>query len=310
MSTPSNPTITTDAPAEAQPRRRVVTNIRDAAAATGVPFEYLLAQANQESRLDPDAHNRRSSAAGLFQFTATTWLDMIKKHGAEHGLAAEADAIVTDHAGRPSVPDKAMRKAILDLRRDPKLSSLMAAELAKENAGVLQDRLGRPASASDLYLAHFLGASGAARVIESIEDDPRHAASRLLPEAARANPEVFHEPGSHRPRSVAALYKAVQSRLGAAAAGQPAPLPSALARLHPLARPQPEPAAVQVASAAEALAASPEVPAAAVTVQARPPVRGADAFTKAVQPASPFFPVALPPTNAAQTRPARDDGQA
>ncbi|MGE5505363.1 MAG: transglycosylase SLT domain-containing protein [Actinomycetota bacterium] len=305
MTTSSNPIVTSEAASEAQPRRRVVTNIRDAAESTGVPFEFLLAQATQESRLNPEARNHRSTAAGLFQFTAPTWLDMIKKHGAEHGLAAEADAIVRDRSGRLSVPDKAMRKAILDLRRDPKLSSLMAGELAKENAKVLEDRLGRPASAPDLYLAHFLGASGAARVIERMEDDPRHAASGLLPEAARANPEVFHEPGSHRPRSVAALYKAVQNRIGAAAgAGHPAPYQSALARLHPTARPEAEAPLVQVASAPPP---APPVPP-PVPSEAKP-AAPAGSFATAVQPASPFFPIPLPPA-ADQSVASRTDDRA
>ncbi|MBX9635832.1 MAG: transglycosylase SLT domain-containing protein, partial [Magnetospirillum sp.] len=108
-----------------RPEHKVAAHIRDAAEATGVPFEFLLAQANQESRLDPDAKSRRSSAMGLFQFTAGTWLEMVKNHGGDHGLDKYADAITRGSDGRLTVKNKDLKKEILDLRRDPKLSALM-----------------------------------------------------------------------------------------------------------------------------------------------------------------------------------------
>ena len=60
--------------------------IARAARATGVDFGYLLAQARLESRLDPGARAGTSSAAGLYQFTAGTWLQTLGRHGDEHGL--------------------------------------------------------------------------------------------------------------------------------------------------------------------------------------------------------------------------------
>lgn len=249
--------------------------LRAAAAATGIPFDFLLAQARRESGLDPAARNQRSSAAGLFQFTASTWLETVKKHGAKHGLAEQAAAIGRSPDGRLEVKDKAALKAILDLRRDPGVSALMAAEYARGNARVLESRLGRAATASDLHLAHFLGAGGAMRVIQSMQDDPRRSAKAVLPEAARANPEVFHEPGGNRPRTVAGLYKAVQSRMGSApipAATPPADGRCDLAGVTPLPRP---------AQAAETAVAAAPAPA--------PPVAGP------VQAAQ-TFPVALPPS--------------
>ena len=185
---------------------RVVRGIRAAAETTGVAFEFLLAQATHESGLDPEARSRRSSAAGLFQFTASTWLEMVRLHGADHGLGDLATRITKAPDGRVDVADKALRRQILDLRKDPALSAAMAGEYARDNARLLERRLGRPASTSDLYLAHFLGASGAARVIETMEESPRSSARALLPDAARANPEMF------RARTVAGLYGTVQSR--------------------------------------------------------------------------------------------------
>jgi hypothetical protein len=191
---------------------RMAGHIREASDVTGVPFEYLLAQANQESRLNPDARSARSSAMGLYQFTAGTWLDMIKKNGAEHGLAKYADAITRGADGRWTIADKAMKKEILDLRRDPKVSALMAGEYAKENEAFLERKLGREVSAQDLYLAHFLGAGGALRVLKGMQETPKAEAAEHLPEAAGANPEMFTHADSGQSKSLAQLYKTVLSR--------------------------------------------------------------------------------------------------
>jgi len=279
---------------------RVMSGIREAADSTGVSFGYLLAQATQESGLDPHASNSKSSASGLFQFTAGTWLDMVKRHGAEHGLGDAADAIVKGADGRLDVKDRAMKKAILDLRKDPKLSSMMAAEFAKDNAKTLEKRLGREATASDLYLAHFLGAAGAARVIEGMEDNPKHSARHLLPDAARANPEVFR-----KAHTVAGLYKSVQARfktaLGddAAAAHEPAVDTGnpQLAALRPVARPEAPPPSTPTEAALTQV-----VQAVAPVTQAAVRSVSSSEFAQALQPESPFFPAAIP-TAPTGTRP-------
>ena len=67
--------------------------VRDAAARTGVDFNFLLAQAKAESGLDPTARARTSSARGLYQFTSGTWLEMVRRHGNEHGLGWAAEMI-------------------------------------------------------------------------------------------------------------------------------------------------------------------------------------------------------------------------
>ena len=55
--------------------------IQQASAATGVSFNYLVSQAEQESGFKADARAATSSAAGLYQFTERTWLRMIRDHG-------------------------------------------------------------------------------------------------------------------------------------------------------------------------------------------------------------------------------------
>jgi hypothetical protein len=186
------PTTTTSNVNGGSGRDRVTAAIQLASARTGVRFDYLLNQARVESSLNPDAHARTSSATGLFQFIEQTWLGMVKQHGAEHGLGAEASAIQRGRNGHYYVADPATRRQILDLRRQPEAASAMAAEFASDNGRYLQNRLGRPAEPVDLYLAHFLGAGGAARFLRAHDANPGAAAAAMLPAAARSNRAVFY----------------------------------------------------------------------------------------------------------------------
>ena len=140
--------------------------IRQGAERTGTGFDYLLATAQRESALDPSARARSSSASGLFQFIEQTWLGLIKSDGPRLGLAQQASAIQTRSDGTHVVSDPATRQAILNLREDPKVASVMAGTLTQRNRETLAQGLGREPSAGDLYAAHFLGARGAAQLIE------------------------------------------------------------------------------------------------------------------------------------------------
>ena len=70
--------------------------IRQASQATGTSFNYLLATAQVESGLNPQAGASTSSARGLFQFIETTWLATMKQAGPALGYGRYADAITTD----------------------------------------------------------------------------------------------------------------------------------------------------------------------------------------------------------------------
>src|SRR5690606_24782146 len=80
-------------PAGPQAASAVERALRSAASATGAPFAYLLETARRESAFDPEAQARTSSATGLFQFIESTWLAVVKEHGAAHGLATAAASI-------------------------------------------------------------------------------------------------------------------------------------------------------------------------------------------------------------------------
>lgn len=186
--------------------QNVASAIKAAAAKTGVDFSYLLGKAAQESGFDATAKAATSSATGLYQFTNQTWLRMIKSCGAKHGLGIYADRITQGSDGGMKVENPAIRQAILDLRNDPKVSALMAAELDKENLGILQSNYGGKIGATELYLAHFLGANGATAFLNQMKSAPDSSAANALGEAAKANSSVFYD-GNGRAKSFAEIYK-------------------------------------------------------------------------------------------------------
>lgn len=192
---------------------RIQQAIAYAANATGIDFDYLLGQAKVESGLNASARAGSSSASGLYQFIESSWLAVVKKHGAEHGLGWAADAIGTS-GGRYSVADGATRQAILALRNDPAAASLMAAEHASDNKAALEGNLGRAANGTDLYMAHFLGLGGANKFLSAMQADPQASGASLFPGAARTNRSVFYDDGG-RPRSLSAIYQRFADKLGA-----------------------------------------------------------------------------------------------
>ena len=104
--------------------------INAAAERRGVNPATMRRIAEIESNMNPRAKNPRSTASGLFQFTRGTAQD--------YGL------------NNPF---------------DPVASSDAAARLAANNSQFLENRLGRPPSPGEVYLAHQQGAGGAANLL-------------------------------------------------------------------------------------------------------------------------------------------------
>lgn len=175
--------------------RSVVRYIRDASEISGVSFEYMIAKAGHESRFISDASAERSSAEGLYQFTAETWLQQMKQHGAKYGYANLAGKIYRDSRGRYRVTDAKTKETILALRRSPRISAFLAAEYAKSNKKILQDQVRGEISSADLYIAHFMGPSGAVLLLRADKFTPNKLAADLFPDAAEANPPIFFKKG-------------------------------------------------------------------------------------------------------------------
>lgn len=201
-------------------RAKVAGSIRKAASTTGASFEYLLATAKMESNFNPKAAATTSSARGLFQFIDQTWLGTVKEAGAHLGYGQYADAITKSPSGSYSVSDPNARAAIMRLRDDPDASSAMAAVLTKSNGIKLTGAIGRRPTDAELYMAHFMGAGGATRMIQGAEQTPNASAAQMFPNGAAANQSIFYD-RSGRERSVAEVYSVLTARY-ASAAGSPA----------------------------------------------------------------------------------------
>jgi hypothetical protein len=249
-------------------RAAVTGAIRNAAGATGTSFSYLLATAKIESDLDPSLTMKSSSAAGLFQFIDQTWLGTLKQAGPAFGYGDYANAITRTTSGRYVVEDPQMRKAIAQLKSDPTANAVMAGVLTQQNAAALARRIGRAPSDSELYVAHFLGAGGAGKLLELNATDPQTSAAAAFPAAAQANRSIFYD-RSGTARSIEGVYGEISRRFKAAgdAVGVPA----------------------------VGLASSPLVPTAAKTARAAAPVPDVAGTARVFAAASPAAPSSTAP---------------
>ena len=196
---------------------RVTGAIRDAARSTGASFEYLLATAHIESNLNPAAQASSSSAKGLYQFVDQTWLATLKQAGPALGYGQYADAISQTADGRFEVADPVQRAAIMRLRSDPSASATMAGAFAQTNASQLATAIGRQPTEGELYIAHFLGSDGAAKLIRAAATQPRANAAAMFPQAAAANPSIFLNRFG-LPRSAGDVYSTLVGRFAGARA--------------------------------------------------------------------------------------------
>jgi hypothetical protein len=176
-----------------------------------------LATAQVESGLDPRAGASTSSARGLFQFIEQTWLATMKQAGPALGYGDYAAAITKSAAGDYEVKDPALRSQILKLRNDPTANAVMAGAFTRANGAVLTQRLGREPSEGELYIAHFLGAGGAARLINLAASDPSAKAAHFFAGAAHANSSIFYDRSTGAARSAAQVRDILTARYEVAA---------------------------------------------------------------------------------------------
>lgn len=151
---------------------------------TGVDPSLLMMMCAVESDFKITATPGTSNAAGLFQFVPKTWRAMLKTYGGKYGIGPETSPM------------------------DPRANALMGAEYVKENYQQLARKLGRTPTENDIYLAHFLGASGSTQVLKG---NPNDIAARLNPSAAQSNPTIFYDNG--RPRTVRELIAKVNDNI-------------------------------------------------------------------------------------------------
>ncbi len=188
----------------------IVAAIRLSSVRTAVDFSYLMKLAATESNFKPKSEAATSSATGLYQFTHNTWLNTLKKHGEKYGIVADYAANIEYYETlygyqRPIVRDKSMYQHLLALRKNPRISAMMAAETVRDNQQKLAHLFDRVPTETDLYLTHFLGADDAITFLRSMEQSPGAYADELFPDAARSNRDIFH-PKACNPRTLNEVY--------------------------------------------------------------------------------------------------------
>lgn len=217
---------------------RVINAVETASEKTGVDFKFLMEKASTESSFDPSAKSRSSSATGLYQFIDDTWLHMVKEHGEKYGLGDMADKIEIKN-GKACVDDGSLKKEILALRKNPEISACMAGEFSADNAQYLEQHTDSNVGSTELYLAHFMGAGGAAKFLNARAQHGSASAAALFPAAAKANKNIFYDK-SGKARSLDAVYNlfskkftggqaASSSTVSASTASQPTQAPAATA---------------------------------------------------------------------------------
>ena len=185
--------------------------IARAAQASGVDFNYLLAQARLESSLNPSAHASTSSAAGLYQFTNATWASTLQRHPDALGQAGGQGTGLPGGMAA-ALADPAARARLMAMRYDPGASAMMAAQLTGDNQAAMTTALGHAPDPAELYMAHFLGVDGATKLLTA---DPSASAAALLPKAAAANRSVFFDSAGN-PKSVGAVTDMLRAKVQAA----------------------------------------------------------------------------------------------
>ncbi len=188
-------------------RQDLVATILRAAKETGADPVLLMAIADKESSFVPGINASTSSAVGLFQFVEGTWFKVVRDFGSSHGLVREASLL----QGNDELSARE-RLRILDMRKNPYLAALMAAEMLKHDAADIGGKLGRDLSNEEIYLAHFLGPGDAFKFLAKVDSQPKAVAAKLLPKPARANKPIFY--ARSKSLSVAEVHRKIEQAMG------------------------------------------------------------------------------------------------
>jgi hypothetical protein len=165
----------------------------------------------------------------------------------------------------------------------------MAGVLTQQNSAALSRRIGRPPSEGELYIAHFLGAGGAGKLIQLAGSSPQANAADAFPSAAQANRPIFYDRQGNA-RSVSGVYSEIVRRFKVASDGPAATL--AGATVHPLQQAAALPAArsvTDVAGVTKVFAVAAARSVATTPVASAPAAAPAVGAPMASAPAAPSF---------------------
>ena len=131
-----------------------------------------------------------SSAYGPFQFIESTWNVYTKKLGKDYSLEDRSDYAKS-----------------LEIMR----------AFTEDNRAKMVKGLKRPVSDVELYMGHFLGPSGAIKLLNANDNVD---ASKLLVRAANSNKSLFFKRGSNKARTVGELKEEITRKYMRAANGE------------------------------------------------------------------------------------------
>ena len=154
----------------------------------GVDNGVLMNTIAVESDFNPAAKASVGTASGLAQFTNETWKDTINKYGAKYGYTLANTSVF-----------------------DPKANAIMAAHYLKDNIKGLPSVNGRSSGATEAYLSHFLGPTGAKTFIEALNSNPNAVAADVMQKAASANPDIFYS--NNKPRTISEVYSFIDKKV-------------------------------------------------------------------------------------------------
>lgn len=158
--------------------------LSEASSKTGVPLDYLIPVAKQESDFNPNLVEKGTTATGLFQFPAKSWEYLRGKYHKELGISPDAPAT------------------------DPRANTLIAARYTKDIRKAMETAAGREIGWDEVYVGHFMGPTGGARLLKAAENLPDAPAADLFPDAARYNPAIFYKDQrtKRNPRTTSEVY--------------------------------------------------------------------------------------------------------
>lgn len=151
------------------PKRETPKPVEKPKRTSGLSENFMDKLIFKESSGNPNAKAKTSSAVGLTQMTEGTWMALMKKH-------------------HPDMVKGKTTKQVLAMRTNAKLSVEMAHKLAEENVAALK-KAGLPVTDTTAYLAHFLGPTGAKKILTARVGTP--VSQVLTPDQIKRNRSVL-----------------------------------------------------------------------------------------------------------------------
>ncbi|MBO9428483.1 hypothetical protein [Sulfitobacter sp. R18_1] len=161
---------------------------REAAAETGKPLGLILAFASKESNFRPNDSPSTSAAKGYFQHIPSTWNASLEKFAKDYGYGWARNRMYRE----PTY--------VMSLRKNAKMSAVMAVALMKDDEMRVEGKLNRQLSEVENYVTHVLGSGNATKFLSTFDRNPRIKVNRIsgLGPAIRANRNIFIKNGRYK----------------------------------------------------------------------------------------------------------------